>query len=475
MKKPEPICITTDRTLITDTFKNLVFVEEGHKYYKDGKLLPSVSEVTHKYKPEFNVQKSAALYASKNGFTPEYWMDKWKFNNLKATTTGTIVHEYGEGLFWLRLGRPDLIPPTAMCKYNEEKNWLIPTRPKEEAILSFFNLLPDNEYPVLAETKVYNNFNPIAAPMMTSYCGTFDILFYRETPTESGYIIRDYKGLDIETPIFTKNKGWITMGTIQKDDVVYDVNGDTCKVINTSEIHHKPCYKITFSPGITVICDEEHRWLTNNGVMTSKEIYEHPEVEIPKANPLKGEEESFWEGDPYSFGVYLGKKRRTSKLPDRYLNSTYHQRSEILRGILDTNPEDKKEIITILSASLGLKEENWRVEEIIPTETIPTRCIEVDSPTHTYLFGHHFIPTHNTNKELFSDYSRTHNKMCLPPFSDLPDESFSMYTLQLSCYQIPLEDLGLNVIGREIIWLKDDGNFEIIQVPDLTTRIRNTL
>lgn len=274
--RQEPVCVTSDRLLITETFKDLVFIEEGHKYFLHGKELPSVSAVTHRYKPEFDADKVAIGYAKKNGQTPEYWKDQWKFKNLKATTTGTRVHEFGEGLFWLRMGRPDLIPDSAKGSYIPDKGWLIPTRPKEEAVLKFYNELPDTDFPVLAETKVYNNFNPSAPPMITSYCGTFDILFYREIPGRddlSGYIIRDFK----------------------------------------------------------------------------------------------------------------------------------------------------------------------------------------------------------TNRELYSDYAKTRKKVCLPPFSDLPDEAFSMYTLQLGCYQIPLEDLGLKIIGREIIWLRDSGDYELIQVPNITTRLRNIL
>ena len=35
-----------------------------------------------------------------------------------------------------------------------------------------------------------------------------------------------------------------------------------------------------------------------------------------------------------------------------------------------------------------------------PVETVETQCIEVDSPTHTYLAGYTMIVTHNTNKEI---------------------------------------------------------------------------
>lgn len=465
----EPGCVTNDRNKILDTFKDLVFIEEGHKYYRGGQSLPSVSEITHRFKPEFDSEKVARSYSKKHGETPEYWINQWKFKNLKATTTGTLVHEYGEGLFWLRLGKPELIPESAKSKYIKEHGWLIPTRPKEEAILKFFQDLPGNEYQVLAETKVYNNFNPSAPPMMTSYCGTFDILFYREN---DGYIIRDYKGLHTETPIYTRNKGWVTMLDLEIGDTVYDLSGKPCKIIHTSGIHHKPCYKIKFTSGDEVICDHDHRWrMLDSSVLLTTDLRKG--MKLPMGSPIEGREKKL-PIEPYSFGCNLENRE---DLPEIYMTSSVEQRKAVLMGWrnMGKTGDMTKTPIKKLLGSLGAWGDFWEIESVEEVDSVPTKCIEVDSPTHTYLFGHSFIPTHNTNKELYSDYSRKAKKMCLPPFSDLPDEAFSMYTLQLSCYQIPLEDLGLKVVGREIIWLKDDGTYEIIPVQDMTTRIRNIL
>jgi hypothetical protein len=65
--------------------------------------------------------------------------------------------------------------------------------------------------------------------------------------------------------------------------------------------------------------------------------------------------------------------------------------------------------------------------------------------------------------------------MLLPPFSDYFEELLSYYTAQLSCYQIPLEDIGLKVIARRIVWLKDDGTYELIGLNDVTDRLRAVL
>lgn len=80
-----------------------------------------------------------------------------------------------------------------------------------------------------------------------------------------------------------------------------------------------------------------------------------------------------------------------------------------------------------------------------------------------------------TNRELTKDYSRNFNKMLLYPLQDLYAEPLGLYTGQLSAYQIPLEDMGLKVIARRLIHLKDDGNYELIPVENKTKELREVL
>ena len=74
-----------------------------------------------------------------------------------------------------------------------------------------------------------------------------------------------------------------------------------------------------------------------------------------------------------------------------------------------------------------------------------------------------------SNKDIYKNFN---NKKMNKPFDFLLDMPLSAYELQLSYYQIPLEDIGLNVIGREVIWLKDDETFEVIQTTDYSQHIR---
>lgn len=82
---------------------------------------------------------------------------------------------------------------------------------------------------------------------------------------------------------------------------------------------------------------------------------------------------------------------------------------------------------------------------------------------------------YKTNKELYKEFSRSRSKMLYPPFEDLYDESFGIYTLQLSLYQLCLEDIGLKVLGRRIIWLKDDGTYEKIPTENVVDKLRKAV
>jgi hypothetical protein len=192
----EPKEVTDIRNKILKEFKDLTFIEEGHKYFLNGQQLPSVSEVTHKFcQYPFNEKEQAERYAEKHGETPQYWLDQWKFTNLKATTSGTLTHEFGESLGWLRNGHPEFITDSCKTKYIKDKGWLIPTRKKEESVLKFYDELHPSLHFVLAETKVYSNKSEVSK-VTNPYCGTFDLLMYfkdEKDESKSGLVVLDWK------------------------------------------------------------------------------------------------------------------------------------------------------------------------------------------------------------------------------------------------------------------------------------------
>jgi len=265
------------RNKIVTTFSDLIFQEEGHRYTLNGKELISVTRIAHDYRQPFDEIAQSEAYAAKNGETPEYWRKQWHYNSFRATTTGTLVHAFGESLGWLRNGHPELITEECLCKYHKETESLVPTRHKENAVIKFMNDLPSSYHLILNEARVYSGLNEDKDKNPpTQFCGTFDLLYWYDgdgDPSKQGLIIMDYK----------------------------------------------------------------------------------------------------------------------------------------------------------------------------------------------------------TNSKLENSYARNFGKMCLPPFQEMYDEDLSSYTIQLSAYQIPLEDIGLRVLGRKVIWLKDDETYEKFDLPDITGILRKTI
>ncbi len=184
-------------------------------------------------------------------------------------------------------------------------------------------------------------------------------------------------------------------------------------------------------------------------------------------------------------------------LPTIYLFSSYEQRLDLLRGFMDAdgyyNKNRKRFVMTTtkkwhveatvkLLSSLGIKtivlpckkkcngksfngydicfttnnlnpflcrnqkgikyvKRNHNtfknITSINEVESVPTRCIEVESKTSTFLYGHSFSVTHNTNKE-FNFFSK-YKQMLLKPFDYLSDCQYSVYTIQLSVYALMME------------------------------------
>lgn len=273
----EPEIVTEVREYILSKFRDLVFDEGPHVYTLNGKTLPSVTTVLGQYEEPFDTENVARGYAKRHPEkTAEGWKSEWAFKNKMSTVTGTLVHEYGESLAYVLNGNPNLITESCHSKYIRDSNWLIPTRPKEEAILKYWKDMRKipGIYFLLAEAKLFTNINP-RYQLKQQLAGTTDILLYYIDP--------------------------------------------------------------------------------NNG----------------------------------------------------------------MEGIM--------------------------------------------------------IHDYKTNAELTKEYARSKNKYMLKPFDNYIAEPLSIYTAQLSTYQIPLVDIGLNVIDRRLIWLKPDGTYEKIFVPDISETIRQNL
>lgn len=86
--------------------------------------------------------------------------------------------------------------------------------------------------------------------------------------------------------------------------------------------------------------------------------------------------------------------------------------------------------------------------------------------------GNIILGDYKTNKDLFKNFAR---QTLLSPFKDLLDCPFNKYQLQLSYYQILIEQAGFTVEGRKLIWLRKDGNYDMYDLVDYTETLRKEL
>ena len=193
----EPSLVTEARQHILESFSDLEFYPDGHRYVLNGRELPSVSNVVHRFVREpFDDQRQAIRYAQRHGQTPEYWIQQWRQNAFRAQTLGTMTHAYGESLGYLRAGMPERICPSILPQYMPEYNFLAPIHPKEEAVLRFMDDMPPSMHLVLNEARAYSGKNPCPElNIKQQLAGTFDMLYYTDGTNgkPAGFVILDYK------------------------------------------------------------------------------------------------------------------------------------------------------------------------------------------------------------------------------------------------------------------------------------------
>lgn len=75
------------------------------------------------------------------------------------------------------------------------------------------------------------------------------------------------------------------------------------------------------------------------------------------------------------------------------------------------------------------------------------------------------LEDYKTNASLTNDFNRNNGIMMLPPFDNLVDEALSHYIIQQGLYSMMLENLGIDVISRKLVHLKEDGTYEKVKLP----------
>lgn len=526
---------TLDESYVEKTNRVLPFLEIDEKTLSSIPFV-SVTSYISKFKPKIDWNKKKREYAAKHNLTVAQVTELWDKAREEGTKRGTAHHLMREN---------EVINSLPTSPDTVASNRTVRTALTTEEGHKYDDLLilsPDTVYP---EKMVW----------LPDYrlCGTADLV----TVDSLGNIhIDDYKGLDIETEIPT-TKGFVKLKNITKKDIIYDGKGFPTKIKNISEIHYNPCYKITFDTNDSVIADHEHRWeideyvskgINKTSIYTTEELkvgmkipvvnVEKEDIDLPidpyilscwlgdgssQSGTITNMNEELWREVEEKRGYTLGpdisqgssgkaqtktlyglrKKLRklnlinNKHLPDIYLQASYNQKLDLLRGFMDTDgywnktrsravvittKEWQAQAIHNLVNSLGWKStiikaktrgfgkkdipcfhvvfnplENpflTRNQDIIIKSSyfskyryiksiehipsIPTKCIEVKSSEHTYLFSRSYIKTHNTNKKLssrsWSGEHRNKPEYLASPLSTLENCDMSIYSLQLSLY-----------------------------------------
>ena len=149
---------------IKEYFKDLVFIEEGHCYTIKGKKLDrSVSNLISDHYEPFPVESASKNKSKKLGISQEEMIKQWDEKRDKACIDGSRVHLFGE-------------------KYMFDRT-LQPKEKKEEAIVKFFNDLPDFIVPAIPEVTMYHK--------KLMFAGTADVLVYNTLTGK--FLILDFK------------------------------------------------------------------------------------------------------------------------------------------------------------------------------------------------------------------------------------------------------------------------------------------
>jgi len=285
------------------------------------------------------------------------------------------------------------------------------------------------------------------------------------------------KALSLDTPIPTPS-GWSTMGDIKIGDQVFDENGKPTNVVFVTDVMYgRECYEVIFSDGTKIKADKEHLWTVN---YTDSNSGNYGRTTITTENMLLDISSNsrtyyiqaamsveYTDRDvdlpisPYALGLLLGYS--VDSIPEEYKTSSIAQRQALLNGVIFNCPDDMKTRISVASKVLAndihelicglgmiatipshcyasnsyiiyiISKTTSAARDIVDIrkiDSVPVRCITVDSPSSLYLASRAFIPTHNTFGVVLSLLHRmltnnNYNVLVVTPFDSQSEEVFT--------------------------------------------------
>ena len=210
-----------------------------------------------------------------------------------------------------------------------------PSFTRDEILELWEHLTPDEQAEIMSLFDQMPIWTPIAGVQTQAYLS-------KATITGYGGAAGGGKGLALDTLLATPT-GFITMANVVVGDTLLDEAGNPCQVIGVSEISQRPCFELVFDDGTTVIADDVHRWAYQT-YQTKRDTH-------------------FTIGDTQTLYLLVEKNGWRVWVVD-YV----------------TGEMRKRDIV-------GIK----------PVDSVPTKCIAVDSPSRQYLITKAMLPTHNTD------------------------------------------------------------------------------
>lgn len=77
------------------------------------------------------------------------------------------------------------------------------------------------------------------------------------------------------------------------------------------------------------------------------------------------------------------------------------------------------------------------------------------------------IRDYKTNEVLIKDFK----KPMKSPFVMYNEEPLSHYIIQQNLYSLMLNALGIKIIGKDLVWLKENGTFELLSLPNIEDQV----